>query len=199
MMDGVADLHLFPGSPGGGPGGGPGGSPGSGLPAIRSEPKTGVRAGRVVSTAGSQIIMLLDNDGSEAAEFHMGSLVTMRSSRATIYGIVEGLSTPMPTEPSEGKILRLAEVGLLARSATSRAAYRPLSGAACPNCPRSTPQSIWPARRTRPPSTPCRTGNPSGSARCTRMRGCRPASASMTCCANISPCWARPAAANPAP
>ncbi len=70
------------------------------------------RVGRVVSTAGSQIIILLDGEpGIPAVE--MGCLVSVRSPHATVYGIVEGLSTPMPLQPVDGRELKVAEIGLL--------------------------------------------------------------------------------------
>jgi DNA helicase HerA-like ATPase len=72
-----------------------------------------LRAGRVVSTAGSQIIILLDDDVSAAARLQMGSLVTVRSPQATIYGIVEGLSTPMPLTADDRREMKMAEIGLL--------------------------------------------------------------------------------------
>ncbi len=70
-------------------------------------------AGRVVSTAGSQVIMLLDENTGALGALQMGSLVTMRSPQAMVFGIVEGLSTPMPTQTIEGKELKVAEIGML--------------------------------------------------------------------------------------
>ena len=81
----------------------------------------GVRAGRVVSTAGAQIVVLLDRDGGVTDRIQMGTLVTVRSPHGTVYGIVEGLSIPMPLQPGEGDELKMAEVGLLGEM-TDRAA-----------------------------------------------------------------------------
>jgi len=83
--------------------------------AIQAIPR---RVGRVVSTAGSQIIMLLDGERGERADaalasVEMGCLVSVRSPHATVYGIVEGLSTPMPLQLVEGRELKVAEIGLL--------------------------------------------------------------------------------------
>ena len=72
-----------------------------------------VLAGRVVSTAGSQIIILLADDVGEQTGLQMGSLVSVRSPHATIYGIISGLSTPMPRPPGEGPELKIAEIVLL--------------------------------------------------------------------------------------
>jgi DNA helicase HerA-like ATPase len=84
-----------------------------------AEPALRQRVGRVVSTAGSQIIILLDgehggrNPGPGSAPVEMGCLVSVRSPHATVYGIVEGLSTPMPLQPVDGRELKVAEIGLL--------------------------------------------------------------------------------------
>lgn len=73
----------------------------------------GIRAGRVVSTAGAQIVVLLDRDVCAMDQIQMGTLVTVRSPHGTVYGIIEGLSTPMPLQPGEGPELKMAEIGLL--------------------------------------------------------------------------------------
>jgi DNA helicase HerA-like ATPase len=77
-----------------------------------------MRAGRVVSTAGSQVIILLDRDASRLDAVQMGALVSVRSPHALVFGIIEGLSTPMPIQsgggqPGEGTELKIAEIGLL--------------------------------------------------------------------------------------
>jgi DNA helicase HerA-like ATPase len=81
-------------------------------------PITRMRAGRVVSTAGSQVIILLDRDASGLDAVQMGALVSVRSPHALVFGIIEGLSTPMPIQsgggqPGEGNELKIAEIGLL--------------------------------------------------------------------------------------
>jgi DNA helicase HerA-like ATPase len=80
---------------------------------IVSATAPGGRIGRVVSTAGSQIIMLLDSDLTRTAGVEMGNLVSVRSPHATVYGIVEGLSNPMPLQAIDGRELKIAEIGLL--------------------------------------------------------------------------------------
>jgi uncharacterized protein len=70
-----------------------------------------VRAGRVVSIAGAQVIVLLDGDSVGAMQ--LGYLVTMRSPHAIIYGVIEGLSKPMPAQVSAAEELMLGEIGLL--------------------------------------------------------------------------------------
>jgi DNA helicase HerA-like ATPase len=83
-----------------------------------------LRAGRVVSTAGSQVIMLLDRDASGLDEVQMGSLVSVRSPHALVFGIIEGLSTPMPMQPGEGQELKVAEIGLLGEVPDSVGSFR---------------------------------------------------------------------------
>ena len=43
----------------------------------------------------------------------MGALVCVRSPHSTVYGVIEGLSTPMPLQPVDGRELQVAEIGLL--------------------------------------------------------------------------------------
>lgn len=84
--------------------------PMEGTSSVRRE---AVLAGRVVSTAGSQIIVLLADGVGDETGLQMGSLVSVRSAHATIYGIASGLSTPMPRPPGEGPELKIAEIVLL--------------------------------------------------------------------------------------
>jgi DNA helicase HerA-like ATPase len=73
----------------------------------------GTRIGRVVSTTGAQLIILLDSHLDADVPLEMGGLVSVPSPHATVYGIIEGLSIPMPLPPGEGRELKMAEVGLL--------------------------------------------------------------------------------------
>ena len=56
--------------------------------------RDGVAIGRVVSTTGSQIVALLDGDVGDPNVVQMGSLVSVCSPQANVYGIIAGLSTP---------------------------------------------------------------------------------------------------------
>jgi len=71
------------------------------------------QVGRVVSTTGSQIIVLLDKGLRGRVGLHMGGLVRVQSGHVVVYGIVEGLCTPMPMQEHNGDELHLAEIGLL--------------------------------------------------------------------------------------
>lgn len=84
------------------------------LTPVWSQPNpSDVRCGRVVSTTGSTVIVLLDDGLQEGQALRMGSLVRMRAQDATVYGIVEGLSTPMPSKGDDVVEMHLAEIGLL--------------------------------------------------------------------------------------
>jgi DNA helicase HerA-like ATPase len=84
-----------------------------------------LRAGRVVSTAGSQLICLLDNQPGVSLDLQMGSLVAVRSPQGIVYGIIEGLSTPMPLQLVDGRELKLAELGLLGEVPDGAAGAQP--------------------------------------------------------------------------
>lgn len=77
-----------------------------------SRPKA-VRAGRVVSTSGTQVIILLDRNPSHSNNIQMGCLVRLRSLHANVFGIIEGLSIPAPIEADDATELKIAEIGLL--------------------------------------------------------------------------------------
>jgi len=75
-----------------------------------------IQAGRVVSTTGSQIIVLLDKGLSGRGGLQMGGLVRVQNGYVVVYGLVEGLCTPMPMQESNGDEMHLAEIGLLGES-----------------------------------------------------------------------------------
>jgi hypothetical protein len=75
--------------------------------------ETAIRAGRVVSTSGTQVIILLDQNSRNLSAIQVGCLVCLRSPRATVYGLVEGMSTPAPVEAGDLPELKIAEIGLL--------------------------------------------------------------------------------------
>ncbi len=72
-----------------------------------------IQAGRVVSTTGSQIIVLLNKGLSGRDGLQMGGLVRVQTGNVVVYGLVEGLCTPMPMQEGNGEELHLAEIGLL--------------------------------------------------------------------------------------
>jgi hypothetical protein len=74
--------------------------------------------GRVVCVSGSQVVAVIEptapgGAAETPAPLHKGSLVKMRMPDTTIYGIVSGLSIPVPARaPAEGEV-RLAELELI--------------------------------------------------------------------------------------
>ena len=85
------------------------------MPALSGGVSAGgrVKAGRVVSTAGSQLVILLDRNITVTDAVQMGNLVTVHTAEATVYGTIEGLSTPMPLQLVDGRELKVAQLGLL--------------------------------------------------------------------------------------
>ena len=74
----------------------------------------GSRIGRVVSVSGAQIIALLDDgkSGNGAAEppaAQIGGLVKMLTPASTVYGMVSGLSIPIPARDEDTSELKIAE------------------------------------------------------------------------------------------
>ena len=67
--------------------------------------------GRVMSTAGSQIVARLDGDLGGHDDVQMGGLVSIHTPLATVYGIINGLSTTI--SPATGAEVRAADIGLL--------------------------------------------------------------------------------------
>ncbi len=70
--------------------------------------------GRVVCVSGSQVVAVIEPDAPAAgARLHKGSLVKLRMPEITIYGIVSGLSIPVPAQASADGEVRLAELELI--------------------------------------------------------------------------------------
>jgi hypothetical protein len=71
--------------------------------------------GRVVCVSGSQVVAVIEPAATEAAagRLHKGSLVKMKMPEITIYGIVSGLSIPVPAQAAADGEVRLAELELI--------------------------------------------------------------------------------------
>ena len=85
------------------------------------------QVGRVVCVSGSQVVVVIEAaEGAEAAPLplHKGSLVKMAAPDGTIFGIVSGLSIPVPGRAAEGGEVRLAELELIGE-AHARGGERP--------------------------------------------------------------------------
>ncbi|MEE8308709.1 MAG: hypothetical protein V3R81_15695, partial [Gammaproteobacteria bacterium] len=87
---------------------------------------TGVAAvtekiGRVVSVAGSQVIALLTieytlTDTSGTGGLQIGALVKMRTPETMVFGMVSGLSIPIPGQSPEEREMRIVELELVGES-----------------------------------------------------------------------------------
>jgi DNA helicase HerA-like ATPase len=91
------------------------------------------RIGRVVSVSGSQVIVMLEGqalqDSQEPGEgVQIGGLVKMRTPASTVFGMVSGLSIPIPSEDaneSEMQIVQMELVGeLIERADVGKAVFQ---------------------------------------------------------------------------
>ncbi|MCG8359558.1 MAG: DUF87 domain-containing protein [Kiloniellales bacterium] len=82
--------------------------------------------GRIVSVSGSQIVFLHEGYPSEyhanAAEkngqgLQIGSLVKMQTDGSTVFGMVSGLSIPVPARNDESQEMKIVEIELLGETA----------------------------------------------------------------------------------
>ncbi len=73
------------------------------------------RVGRVVSVSGAQAVALLEGDGPEnqSCGLEIGKLVTMRTDRSVVFGLVAGLSIPVPSQDPTQSEVRVVELELL--------------------------------------------------------------------------------------
>lgn len=77
-----------------------------------------VPLGRVVSVSGSEVVVLLDNHAGEMRSgangvVQMGSLVKVRTPVSTVYGVVSGLSIPIPAQGASESEMKIVELELL--------------------------------------------------------------------------------------
>ncbi len=83
--------------------------------------ENGCNIGRVVSVSGAQIIVLIDNrnDGNGSAKppaLQIGGLVKMLTPVSTVYGMVSGLSIPIPAQDKAVSELKIAELEAIGES-----------------------------------------------------------------------------------
>src|SRR4051794_26376575 len=72
--------------------------------------------GRVVCVSGSQIVAILDDgDGPEeaAGRLQKGAIVKVAMPDSAVFGVVSGLSVPVPSRDRAQPEIRLAELDLL--------------------------------------------------------------------------------------
>ena len=79
------------------------------------------RVGRVVAVSGSQVIMLLElpegvpalGEDDDDNPLQIGALVKMHTTETTVFGMVCGLSIPIPGETAESREMRIVELELV--------------------------------------------------------------------------------------
>ncbi|MFQ5776177.1 MAG: ATP-binding protein [Kiloniellaceae bacterium] len=91
-------------------------APGSGAAEVACEQE--LRIGRVVSVSGSQVIVLLDDPAAgghwrKPASLQIGALVKTRTPFSTVFGMVSGLSIPIPAQDSNETEMRIVELDLI--------------------------------------------------------------------------------------
>jgi hypothetical protein len=89
-------------------------------------PRDEMRIGRVVSVAGSQVVLLLENHGDEGAlklpiDLQIGALVKMYTPNSTVFGMVSGLSIPIPSQNPDEAEMSMVELELVGESRPSPA------------------------------------------------------------------------------
>ena len=77
-----------------------------------------IRIGRVVAVSGSQVITLLEmpdrgEQGTEETKLQIGTLIKMETPISTIFGMVSGLSIPIPKQDAGDKELNIIEMELV--------------------------------------------------------------------------------------
>ena len=81
---------------------------------VPAAPVASPKIGRIVSISGPRVVVLLDQDlTGRTASVQVGMLVTVYAPNTSIFGLVEGLTIPMPRTSDDDKELRVAEVSLL--------------------------------------------------------------------------------------
>lgn len=75
--------------------------------------------GRVVFVAGSQVVAMIDEAVERKVgtagpdQLQLGSLIKMRTAVSTVFGVISGLSIPVPAENSSQRDIMIAEIELL--------------------------------------------------------------------------------------
>lgn len=94
------------------------------------------RQGRVVAVSGGRLIVILDETDDRSASVQVGTLIKIARPDTQVFGIVEGLSIPIPTKQADESESRLAEIHLLgelaeATSGATRIFRRGVSSLPC--------------------------------------------------------------------
>jgi DNA helicase HerA-like ATPase len=71
------------------------------------------RIGRVLSIDGAKLVVLLDKLTLDASVLQIGGLVKVVRPAGRVFGLIEGLSIPLPRDDDPDAELRIAEIGLI--------------------------------------------------------------------------------------
>jgi len=98
--------------------------------APQETPGHDLRVGRVVSVSGSQVIMLLDNpeiagDLESPSALQIGALVKMYTMESTVFGMVSGLSIPIPSQDAAQTEMRIVEMELVGEAIAAEPGVAP--------------------------------------------------------------------------
>ena len=98
------------------------------------------RIGRVVSVSGSQVIVMLENHAPESVqgpgdEVQIGGLVKMRTPTSTLFGMISGLSIPIPSEEASASEMRIVEMELVGEAIEKEGMGKPVFQRGVSFCP----------------------------------------------------------------
>ena len=69
--------------------------------------------GRIVAVSGPKLVILLEHGSDLDRHIQVGGLVKVRQDRGVTFGVLEGMSIPMPREAGDDRELQIAEVALI--------------------------------------------------------------------------------------
>jgi hypothetical protein len=79
--------------------------------------------GRIVAVSGSQVVCLLDNSveagaAGQGTSLQVGALIKMKTPGSTVFGMVSGLSIPIPNQDRTDQEMRIVELDLVGEAIT---------------------------------------------------------------------------------
>ncbi len=110
-----------------------------------------IRVGRVVAVSGSQVITLLENvlhdgDDPDAPKLQIGTLIKTETPASTVFGMVSGLSIPIPKQDAGNTELNIIEMELVGETMKDPGEAEQPSSVAFPFFRRWATASMWRAR-----------------------------------------------------
>jgi hypothetical protein len=94
----------------------------------------------VVSVSGSQVIVMLENTALESVpgpgdEIQIGGLVKMHTPASTLFGMISGLSIPIPSEEASASEMRIVEMELVGEAIEKEGMGKPVFQRGVSFCP----------------------------------------------------------------